>query len=455
MNGNNALAESAPRVIVIDAKEQPENIKLRVAAYTRVSSSSDEQLNSFAAQNRYYTTLISGKENWELVDVYADEGITGTSAEKREDFQRLMADCRRGKIDRVLVKSISRFARNTKECLEAIRELKAMGIGVVFEKESIDTSKISGEMLTSMFASMAQAESESISTNMRWSYQSRMARGKFNTQSAAYGFQLDSGQLLLKENIKFAQGVFFDYLNGKTKKDILNRLQAMESSGKKWTLTTIEYILRNERYAGNALLQKKYTTDTLPRQRKRNKGERAMYFVQGSNPAAISQEMFDKSEALRKSRCRPAMSIRWGRALSQKVVCGCCGASFRYKLVRENLYMVCRNHEYDKESCQLAPIQEQALFDAFLCMYHKLKHQGQLILKQMLSSLQSIRRHRMLWSLDIVELNKQIAKLSSQNQKLAEFQKLGLIDSDIFYCPKQFIGRADPQCQAAQGAFAG
>lgn len=134
--GSMALQEKRCRVITIEAAESPQNIKLRVAAYARVSSASDDQLNSFAAQSRYYISLISSKENWSMVDIYADEGITGTSAEKREDFQRLLADCRRGLIDKVLVKSISRFARNTKECLEAIRELKALGIGICFEKKT-------------------------------------------------------------------------------------------------------------------------------------------------------------------------------------------------------------------------------------------------------------------------------------------------------------------------------
>ena len=165
-DGSMALREKQYRVITIEATEKPQNAKLRVAAYARVSSASDDQLNSFAAQNRHYSDLISSKDNWRMVDIYADEGITGTSAEKREDFQRLLADCRRGLIDRVLVKSISRFARNTKECLETIRELKSLGVGVYFEKENIDTATMSGEMMTALFASFAQAESESISGNM-------------------------------------------------------------------------------------------------------------------------------------------------------------------------------------------------------------------------------------------------------------------------------------------------
>lgn len=187
-DGSMALQEKQCRVITIEATEKPQDIKLRVAAYARVSSASDDQLNSFAAQNRYYTALISGKENWTMVDIYADEGITGTSVEKREDFQRLLADCRRGLIDRVLVKSISRFARNTKECLEALRELKLLGVSVYFEKENIDTATMSGEMMTTLFASFAQAESESISGNMRWSYQKRMVDGTFLPSSLPYGY---------------------------------------------------------------------------------------------------------------------------------------------------------------------------------------------------------------------------------------------------------------------------
>ena len=153
-DGTTALA-AQPRVIKIEAAEKPRNAQLRVAAYTRVSSDSDDQLNSFAAQNRYYAELISGKAEWRMVDIYADEGITGTSAAKREDFQRMMADCRRGLIGQILVKSISRFARNTKDCLEAVRELKELGVNVRFEREGIDTANVSSELITAIYAAFA------------------------------------------------------------------------------------------------------------------------------------------------------------------------------------------------------------------------------------------------------------------------------------------------------------
>ena len=171
VDGTTALAEKRPRVIKIEPAERPQNVRLRVAAYTRVSSDSEDQLNSFAAQNRYYTELISGKAEWRMVDIYADEGITGTSVAKRDDFQRMMADCRRGLIDQILVKSISRFARNTKDYLQNIRELKELGVNVQFEREGIDTVNVSSELITAIYAAFAQKESESISGNRQWGYQ--------------------------------------------------------------------------------------------------------------------------------------------------------------------------------------------------------------------------------------------------------------------------------------------
>ena len=171
-NGNLALEQQ--RVIVIPAHNEIAARKLRVAAYARVSSSSEDQLNSYRVQNQYYSELISSNPDWEMVDIYADEGITGTSVEKREDFQRMMQDCRKGKIDRILVKSISRFARNTKDCLAAVRELKELGVSVQFEEQGIDTSKVSSEMVTAIMASLAQKGSESISSNVRWGVQNRM-----------------------------------------------------------------------------------------------------------------------------------------------------------------------------------------------------------------------------------------------------------------------------------------
>ena len=247
-DGTTALA-AQPRVIKIETAEKPRNAQPRVAAYTRVSSDSDDQLNSFAAQNRYYAELISGKAEWRMVDIYADEGITGTSTAKREDFQRMMADCRRGLIDQILVKSISRFARNTKDCLEAVRELKELGVNVRFEREGIDTANVSSELITAIYAAFAQKESESISGNMRWSYQRRMESGEFNTCRAPWGFRLDGKSLAVhEEEAEIVRRIFLEYLSGRNPREIAEILNAEDTSGRIWKYKAVDYILQNERY---------------------------------------------------------------------------------------------------------------------------------------------------------------------------------------------------------------
>ena len=223
-----SLALEQKKVIVIEAAQRPETQKLRVAAYCRVSSDSSDQMNSFAAQLNYYTTLISGKGNWTMTDIYADAGISGTSAQKRPDFQRLLSDCRRGRVDKILVKSISRFARNATDCLETIRELKAIGVGVCFEEQGIDTSEMTGELLTAMFSAIAQKESESISGNMRWSYQHRMKSGNFITCKAPFGYRLKDGMLEIYEpEAEIVRTIFSQYLAGQSKDEIAETVTAL------------------------------------------------------------------------------------------------------------------------------------------------------------------------------------------------------------------------------------
>ena len=183
-----------PRIITIPATGQDLTRPLRVAAYARVSSDSNDQLHSYAAQTAYFAKLINSNPNWIFADIYADQGITGTSVEKRDDFLRMMEDCRSGRIDRILVKSTSRFARNTKESLEAVRELKSLGVSVYFEEQNIDTAQATGEALTAVFSALAQKESEAISERMRHSYQMRMQRGVFSTRCAPYGVSAGSAQ---------------------------------------------------------------------------------------------------------------------------------------------------------------------------------------------------------------------------------------------------------------------
>lgn len=436
---NGSLALKERQVITIPAAHQETVKKLRVAAYARVSSDSDDQINSYAAQTSYYTTLIKGKEDWSLVDVYADAGITGTSAEMRPDFQRLLADCRRGQVDRVITKSISRFARNTKECLTAIRELKSLGISVYFEEQRIDTAVATGEMLTAVFAGLAQEESQSISQNMRWSYQKRMQNGTYVPCTLPYGYRRIDGQFKVYEpEAAIVRRIFAEYLSGDNSELIAHRLRAEELPGKygvvEWSPSSVRYILTNEKYIGDAMWQKFYTTDTLPYQHPRNRGERNSYYAEDIHEPIISREDFQAAQELLKQRGKKVTTERAeNEAFRQRMWCGHCGSIYRRKKMSHGIHWVCRGHDTgDSPDCPVTMIPEGEIKDAFLRLYHKLKHQGEAMLKELLSHLTQIRSRRMLWSVDIVSLNNQICEIMEQDRQLNELNSLGLADPDFY-----------------------
>ena len=437
INGNLAIAQGERRIIAISAAKKPEAIALRVAAYARVSTSSDEQFNSYAAQNRYYTDLITAHDGWKLVDIYADEGISGTVADKRDDFQRLMADCRRGLIDRVLTKSIARFARNTVDCLEAVRELKSIGVSVFFEKEKIDTAIMSSEMITAIMASLAQKESESIGSNMQWSYQKRMERGEFNTCKAPFGFRLEESNLVVEESeacvVRF---IFEQYLSGASREEIAAKLREANAPTRAdvplWKSSTIYHILSNERYAGNALLAKRITTNTFPKEKVKNHGERPQYYVEGSNPPIITPETFEKARQLAARRTCHSNADFNEHAFQKRLVCGCCGSVFKRQKPRNTEYWICYTHYESKNKCAMPSVTTAALQDSFCRMYYKLKQQGNTILSELITGYLTVKSQRMLWSLDVIDLNKKIADLTNQNQLLSALKQQGLVDSDIF-----------------------
>lgn len=442
IDGSTALKKPVPRLITIEPTKKTESIKLRVAAYTRVSTSSDDQLNSFAAQNQYYTTRIAENQNWELVDIYADEGISGTSIRKRTEFQRMIADCRKGKIDRILVKSISRFARNTAECLVTLRELKLLGVSVSFEKENIDTAGTSGELLTALFASFAQLESENISGNMRWGIQARMKEGNFVPSHQPYGYQLIDHEIVIDTpRAKVVCEIFHKYLSGQNTWEIaelLNRMQIEhpEIGEQVWTHKAVARILKNEKYIGDSLWQKTYRTDTLPTKEHSNRGEQPQYYAYNTHPAIIDKAVFENTQQLIASRRRHCQTdLCSGQLLDQtKIICERCGQRLRKKITNGRTYRVCRTHDANADACNLLPVLEESLCNAFLRLYFNLKHQGSTILEEIVASLQVIRSNRMLWSEDVITINKKISDLSSQNQMLAQLNQQGLIDPDIFIC---------------------
>lgn len=243
--------------------------KIRVAAYCRVSSDSADQLNSYMAQMRYYEKFLAGSETEMLVSVYADEGITGTRMDKRDDFQRMLKDCRREKIDRIISKSVSRFARNTKKCLTVVRELKNLGITVAFEKEGIDTAKISDEMMITIMGGLAQEESVSISQNMQWSIQRRMRSGTYIVSQLPYGYRkVDVKFVIVEKEAKIVRRIFAEFLQGNGLNAICMGLNnngiKKGQSGNLWRKKSIRYILTNEKYMGDCLWMKKFTENAFP-----------------------------------------------------------------------------------------------------------------------------------------------------------------------------------------------
>lgn len=413
--------------------------KLRVAAYARVSSDSADQLNSFATQVDYYTSYIRSKEEWEFAGLYADEAVSGTTADKRDDFQRLLADCRAGKIDRILVKSISRFARNTIDCIQTVRELKQLGIAVEFEKEDIDTGKMGSEMLLSILGSAAQEESLSISKNLKWSYRRRMKSGDFITCSAPIGYVLKNKTLVPDpQEAPIVEYIFSSYLAGKSIGEIADELNEAElksdkKNSEQWHATIIRYILSNEKYIGDSLVQKRYTPDELPLRQRRNKGEVSQYYIKDSHPAIIAKEIYEAVQELLQQRIEqhaPKQKIRKS-PLSNTMQCGLCGSAFhKHKSNDENCWF-CYQHRKGKTLCPMGILYEKDIYAAFLSVHNKLLD-NQDILKAMLNQLLELQTKVMFTRSDIVELNEKISELIKQNHSLTRLQTKGCIDSAIF-----------------------
>ena len=321
--------------------------KKRVAAYCRVSTDSEEQLNSYEAQKSYYTQKIEDSPDWEMAGIYADEGISGTSMKKRTEFKKMITACKRGHIDLIITKSLSRFARNTVDCLETVRLLKANGIGVYFEKENINTLTESSEFLITLFSGFAQAESESLSKNVAWGKAKSAEAGKVTFQykkMLGYRRGADGQPEIVPEEAEVIKRIYHRYLDGCTLGQIKRELdednvptaQGVEF----WSPAIIHNILTNEKYIGDALLQKTYVTDCISKKVKKNQGERAMYYVENNHPAIISREMFDqvRNEMTRRSSKRKVLQksgkTELGKysgkyALTELLVCGECGSPYK------------------------------------------------------------------------------------------------------------------------------
>ena len=312
--------------------------RLKVAAYARVSTELDEQQSSYEAQIEYYTKKIKSHDDWEFAGIFADEGISGTSIKKRVAFQEMILRAMSGDIDIILTKSISRFGRNTVDVLETVRKLKEYGVEVLFEKESISSLDPTCEMILTFMSSIAQEESRSTSTNVRWAHKKRMEEGRVSMSFDHFlGYQKgpDGRPEIVEKEAKVVRLIYDLLLQNYTLRQIAEILEAKgykSPAGKdKWHETTIRSILTNEKYAGKAILQKTYTVDFMDKVRKKNNGERPMYIVENSHDAIIDEATFNKVQEIMATRKQKRQRKRDNRPLANIIVCGDCGAYYKHK----------------------------------------------------------------------------------------------------------------------------
>lgn len=365
--------------------------KIRVAAYCRVSTEQDEQLNSFENQVTYYTEYINRNPQYELAGIYADEGISGTSTKRREHFNRMIQDCEAGKIDLIITKSISRFARNTQDCLNYSRRLKELGIGVMFEKEAINTMDGSGELLFTILSSLAQDESRSISENCQWGIRSLFKQGVLHLNANRfYGYDKDAnGRLVINpEQAQIVRWIYRSYMDGVNPDVLARKLNEDGIPGcmgePRWKTSTIMGILQNEKHMGDAILQKTFTADFLTKKMVKNEGQLEQYYIKGDHEAivdkefwtAVQMEITRRRDYLKQHGLRTMGRYTDTQPFSNRVFCGMCGHVFwRRTLSRLNgpvKVWMCgqRYKEKGKIGCSSKTIYEKDLHKAFLMAWN-------------------------------------------------------------------------------------
>ena len=361
--------EQSKKMIIHKVKPDAAMPRLeRVAAYCRVSSGKDAMLHSLSAQVSHYSELIQRRPGWAYAGVYADEALTGTK-DDRPEFQRLLADCRAGKIDRVLTKSVSRFARNTVTLLETVRELKELGVAVYFEEQNIDSLSGDGELMLTILASFAQEESKSVSDNCKWRIRKDFSEGKPMNLPLLYGYRREKGRIVIDEReAEIVRFIFRSCLNGMGKGRITEELREQGVPcrlGGEWQTETVGGILKNEKYTGDALLQKTYIENHLTKRKCFNRGELPQYYAESTHPAIIDHEMYEKVQVLiaeRREKTNVQKDVTARYPFSGLIVCGCCGAHYhrRTNLTRITWQCVTYLHR-GKKYCAAKQIPEETL----------------------------------------------------------------------------------------------
>jgi DNA invertase Pin-like site-specific DNA recombinase len=345
------------------------NKELKVAAYARVSAEKDAMMHSLASQVSYFKTEIAKHPNWKFVEVYSDEAITGTK-DNRENFQRMISDAKKGKMDLILVKSISRFARNTLTLLSTIRELKDIGVDVYFEKENIHSISFGGELLMSILASYAQEESRSVSENMKWRVKRNFESG-IGWGTRLYGYKVEGNEkfTIVEDEAFVIRKIYNLYLNGDGVQKIANALNKQgytTRNGSDWSKGSVRQILTNEYYTGNRILQKTYRVDHITKKKLHNNGEKPKYYIEESHEGIISKEDFEKVQEIFKSKQRITKPTTSTYSFTGKILCGTCGSHYKRKVRKYgDIIWQCRVYdEKGKAYCASKSVPEYALKEA-------------------------------------------------------------------------------------------
>jgi len=429
----------------------PEGAKKRVCAYCRVSTELEEQEASFTSQVNFYTQYISGRVDWTLVDIYADEGISGTTTKKRKEFLRMIDDCMAGRIDMIVTKSVSRFARNTEDCLHHVRKLKEKGISVFFETENIDTLGSTGELLLTILSGLAQDSSRNQSDVTKWGILRQFESGRVlvnTTRFLGYDKNKDKELIINEEEAELVRRIFAEYLDGKSYAAIAKGLMddgiKTVTGNIKWWDSTISGMLENEKYYGDALLQKTITVDFLAHKRIENKGQVQKYHIEGNHPAIITKEIFDKVQDEKERRALLKGNLVGDRhkysskyPFSGKVFCGSCGNIFRRRQwnstnTSKKVVWQCKTYIMDgKDACGAKAVDENVLMNAFVKMFNGIYENRVSFIKTMTANIETI----ILLKPDSREtevLDDRIEELKNELKRLIRFQVSNNIDSEVY-----------------------
>ena len=410
--------------------------KTRVAAYCRVSTASDEQKASLDTQKMHYETYIRSNPEWEYAGLYYDEGVSGTSQNGRSGLLALISDCEKRKIDLVLTKSISRFARNTTDCIEITRKLLSFGVRILFEKENIDTGSMESELMLSILGSLAESESVSISENEKWSIRKRFENDTYIISAPPYGYKNENGRMVIvPEQAEVVKRIFADILSGKTPSQIadeLNRQGIFTARSGKWRGERITELIANEKYVGDALFQKTYTDSSFTRHR--NHGVCNQYLITEHHGPIVSHEVFDRANEIiklrRKGKCdTKKYQNRYG--FSGKIICGECGSVFKrrihYTVSDSYTAWCCKKHLQNITACSMKYVADDSLKAAFLIMINKLIFARKYVLTPLLRKLQREGRNKRLKEYDDL-----ISQNIESQQILLRLSSSGMIDDNIY-----------------------